>query len=800
MKRLLKAFVSLVLLALCASNLSATTWYIKPDGTGDAPTIQAGIDSAAIGDTIMLANGTYTGPGNRDISVPRLLTLRSQSGTPDSCVIDCEGLGRGLNLGNLEILEGVKITNGFAEQGGGVYMQLVSPTISNCIFSNCEAVDGGGMHIAWDSNPVITDCTFIGNSASKSGGGIYWAPYCRPSLTNCTIADNTNDGIYSASSGAVLMRCKLLDNIRYGIVLGGGFDPIDINDCIFAGNTGHGMGIYGVTGTITGCRFVGNGGNAMIGAASITVIDCSFIENDGAIEIDGIGPNFEDCLFWNNAHGVVFYVGSSTFRRCTLVANGGYAMRCYHSSLIFENCVVAFNNGSYYEDIYPSDPTFICCDIFGNFLGDWVGPIAPQEFINGNFSADPFFCDPDSGDFTLLVSSPCLPINNPACGLVGALGQGCYGVYTPIGTNVVVNPPDSATGAAPVTLTFDSVTVSGITTLEITDQGPPPDAGFKLCGSYYEISTTAVYTDSITICFYYGGTSCANKKKPPLLRHYENGSWVPMDTTHWDSSNNIICGAVESFSIFALFESDTSPFAFNIHPRSCPNPFNIKWLETINDGRGNDNAKPNKGGVMPAAIVGSENFDVTEIDVSTLLLEGVAPLRSSLEDVTVPVSSSEACPCTTGGPDGFMDLTLKFSRQEIAAAISPAEVENVVELTLVGSLMDGTPFEVSDCVTIVGSRDDLPSLASGDEAVLKPAVPNPFNPVTRISYYLPREEFVKLNVYDVTGKLVDRLVSDMQKSGEHIIEWNASGRASGIYFYRIEVGDFVQTRKLILLK
>jgi hypothetical protein len=243
-----------------------------------------------------------------------------------------------------------------------------------------------------------------------------------------------------------------------------------------------------------------------------------------------------------------------------------------------------------------------------------------------------------------------------------------------------------------------------------------------------------------------------------------------------------------------------SVLSFDIHPRSCPNPFNIKWLENINKGKGNDKTKTKKGGVMPAAIVGSERFDVTEIDISTLLLEGVQPLRSNLEDVTRPVSSNAACACTTGSPDGFRDLTLKFSRPEIAAVIGPAEVEDVVELTLTGTLMDGTPFEASDCVTIVGNRDDLPSLASGDEVVLKPAVPNPFNPVTRISYYIPSDEFVNLSIFDVTGKLVQELIEQQQPAGEHVIEWNAGGMPSGVYFYRLKAGGKVLTKKMVLLK
>jgi len=241
------------------------------------------------------------------------------------------------------------------------------------------------------------------------------------------------------------------------------------------------------------------------------------------------------------------------------------------------------------------------------------------------------------------------------------------------------------------------------------------------------------------------------------------------------------------------------PVFLDIKPRSCPNPFSMKWLENIDQGNGKGKIK--KGGVLPVAIVGTASFDVTEVDVSTLLIEGVQPLRNSYEDVATPVTGdNDECACTTEGPDGILDLCLKFSRREIAAVMGPLEKNDVVELTLTGILLDGSTFEASDCVIIVGSRVELPAFEPCYEVVLNPAVPNPFNPITRISYYLPREEFVKLSVYDVTGKRVDNLVERVQSAGEYVVEWNASQHASGIYFYRIEVGNFTETRKLILLK
>ncbi len=85
-------FSALALLALQGPAARATTWFVTPDGSGDAPTIQAAIDSASSGDVIELADGVYTGYGNRDLSnMEKRILLKSASGNPEACIIDLQG-------------------------------------------------------------------------------------------------------------------------------------------------------------------------------------------------------------------------------------------------------------------------------------------------------------------------------------------------------------------------------------------------------------------------------------------------------------------------------------------------------------------------------------------------------------------------------------------------------------------------------------------------------------------------------------------------------------------------------------
>ncbi|KPJ66746.1 MAG: hypothetical protein AMJ43_06965 [Coxiella sp. DG_40] len=127
------------------------------------------------------------------------------------------------------------------------------------------------------------------------------------------------------------------------------------------------------------------------------------------------------------------------------------------------------------------------------------------------------------------------------------------------------------------------------------------------------------------------------------------------------------------------------PASIDIKPQSCPNPLNV-----------------NSKGVLPVAILGSEDLDVTTIDVASILLAGVDSIRSNYEDVAAPVSNGEECECTTEGPDGYLDLTLKFETRQVVDALGEVTDGDVLPLTLTGMLFDETAIEGVDCIVVVG--------------------------------------------------------------------------------------------------
>ena len=135
------------------------------------------------------------------------------------------------------------------------------------------------------------------------------------------------------------------------------------------------------------------------------------------------------------------------------------------------------------------------------------------------------------------------------------------------------------------------------------------------------------------------------------------------------------------FSTVSWKRPDPAPqaqvVALDVKAGSCPNPINTM-----------------SGGRISVAVLGSETFDVSTIDTSSLLLEGVPPKAVHFEDVSTPYEGN-GHGCTTDGPDGYMDLQLKFKVQDILAALG-----NLLphELILTGTLMDGTEIKGQDWV------------------------------------------------------------------------------------------------------
>jgi hypothetical protein len=119
---------------------------------------------------------------------------------------------------------------------------------------------------------------------------------------------------------------------------------------------------------------------------------------------------------------------------------------------------------------------------------------------------------------------------------------------------------------------------------------------------------------------------------------------------------------------------------------------------------------------------------------------------------------------------------------------------------------EGATFTLANNTVVTITSREVTKLRLGKVAAvplvfaLRQNYPNPFNPSTTIHYEVPGLAVVQLVVYDILGREVTTLVDEMKTAGAYDINFNTIGLASGVYFYRMQAGDFVGTKKMVLMK
>lgn len=169
-------------------------------------TIQAAVDAASDGDTIVIADGIYSGAGNTGIhwdATNKHLLIRSENG-PEHCIVDCMQEGRGflLNQGQnrRDVIEGLSITRGMVfGAGGAIFIYSASPVIRNCLLINNMAEGyhdssysgcGGAIIVLNESDPLIQGNIIRNNTASNLGGGVLFAEFAAGEISNNIIDGN----------------------------------------------------------------------------------------------------------------------------------------------------------------------------------------------------------------------------------------------------------------------------------------------------------------------------------------------------------------------------------------------------------------------------------------------------------------------------------------------------------------------------------------------------------------------------------------------------------------------------------
>ncbi|MEE8576813.1 MAG: FG-GAP-like repeat-containing protein, partial [candidate division Zixibacteria bacterium] len=316
-------------------------WHVNPDSSGDAVTIQGGIDMALNSDTVLVHSGTYTGAGNRDINFGgKAIVVISEFG-PDVTIIDCQAGSLDPHRGfvfqsqedSLSVLSGFTVQNGF-------------PPVDT--YLGTEAYLGGAILIRDTSSPTIVNCILRDNAVvfgdldSLTGGGaIEIIGYCHPRIIDCVIRDN--EARWGAGmevldhSSAIVQNCQFISNDAYTTMI----SPAN-------GGGGGGLGIWvNCSVELRGCEF---DSNTTTSTVSVPYGGALILFQSASVLIDS-------CLFTNNQviqnslasyGGAVFdYQSNGTYLNCRFENNSSDfaagAMLAQSSSVNIDSCLFSMN-------------------------------------------------------------------------------------------------------------------------------------------------------------------------------------------------------------------------------------------------------------------------------------------------------------------------------------------------------------------------------------------------------------------------------------------------------------------------
>jgi len=394
MKRLpvlVLATVIVCLFGFCADHAGAgTTWYVDDDAPADFATIQAAIDAAFHGDTIVVRDGLYAGDGNRNIDLKGKAVHVMSENAPENCIIDCQQMGRGFYFHSYEeqdsIVDGFTITNAYASYGAGIYFSGTTATaMNNIITGNTSGggkyYGGGGIRVkaGW---PTIINNVITGNNDLQSGGGIRCVAGGAPVIAYNTIGSNTA-AIYGG-----------------GIYCDGGSSPAITDNVIIANTALHGGGISRdvaspiITGNVIGGNTVESVGGGILCNNSSPMVSGNALydnvaNNGGALSYDSSGG-----VLANNT-----ITGNTAWNRGGTINCGG------SSSMTIKNSVLWDNVSPRGPEIALISPPTTLTVMYSDVAGGWGVASVPDGCTliwgPGNIDTNPIFADPGNGDYHL---------------------------------------------------------------------------------------------------------------------------------------------------------------------------------------------------------------------------------------------------------------------------------------------------------------------------------------------------------------------------------------------------------------
>ncbi len=803
--------VLLVMSTLAAGQAGASTFYVdaaRPDDLGDGlswgtakQTIGAAISASAGGDTILVKYGLYA-PGEAIlIDSTRLIT--SDDGThnswdsadPDSsmCIVSPSLPTRvftitGVLVTSATRLRGLQITGGEAtsttpnsKYGGGIYIAGgAKPIIENCWITGNTATTssygyGGGIACRDAGTEPVFRYNNIGNNTASSASNGYGGGFHILDVSMCQIHNNTiHDNVASASSGASGGGIYIDDSV------------VDIWSNTITGNVaagfssisgGNGGGIYIYYGTVEiwdniitynhggeGNGRVGRGGGIYLAGGSSG--DAFIIRDNPAISFNtgstrgagdggGIycaGPYVQ--MYRNTIDGNVATSSNHTTASYRVGKGGGVIMVSFSGNTLVGNIIVnntaslhgtGSGGGLYYQTVQTIERNIFAFNVASEADEGYGGGCWASSASSAKFANNTFYRNANVITFAATGS-----------------GSGLY--HSTAGFPAVRNnifaahdvPNSDGVGV------YSNVVCSIWYSCFQGNSGGDYNANVT---SNNEVAADPRLADP------YGGDFSLLYDSPcieegdPAYDVPENGAWV------------VDIGAVE--------------YTGTRHRRSVAGAGELLF-----------------GGRVKAKVNVTTLGSLSEIDMV---------VHPGETHPVAPVSVARWYDIDHAGSGMEFDLTLSYLDIELNGRAE----DSLVVWRWTGSLWDGPkPYSSRDLdenwITVSGQTnfsawiltDDWGPTGIGEAPGrfhLSANYPNPFNPMTTITYELAGPSHVRLAVYNAAGQLVDELVNSHKSAGLYHVSWDGLDRggmqaASGVYFCRMTAGDFTQTRKMVLLR
>jgi parallel beta-helix repeat protein len=811
----------------------------------DYPTIQTGIDASSDGDTVLVQPGIYVENINfngHNIVLGSLFLTTGDTSHISTTIIDGDSAGSVVTLsyGNdtTTVVIGFTIQNGSGSCGGGIVFSR-GTIRNNIIEGNYAATYGGGIHCEGPSGAIICYNVISNNFTSGSGGGICFYSSGGGTVKGNIIVGNSSSynggGINHISGGLVdVIGNQIIGNNTGGV--GGGIYSGDASTTItsntISGNysIGNGGGIYCIGAdvirynTISGNSSNGTGGGICLSSGLPAIENNSIIQN-----ISG------------NGGGVAAYASSAPIIRNNLLCNntasnaGGGFYCSSTNSPISVNTIFWANSANIGNEIYINSgtPEFTYCDIKDTI---WAG--------EGNISVDPLFRDTLNGDFHLMSTgcgdpfdSPCIDAGSIysldtlldcSWGLgtiasdIGAYGGG----DSTTGNNVVINVP----GDYPtIQLAIDScndgdtVLVQPDTYYEnINFDGRNIVVGsmFIMSGDISYISSTIIDgSDSASVVtFDSGEDGTARIIGFTIQNGWDNhGGGIYCSDSDPAISNNIISeNSVNSFGGGILFLNSSSIFSNNLVVDNSANQGGGICCMGSNPTIINNVVTGNVGNLSGGGIYSTINS--APIMANSIFWGDSASFGFEIDHDNTSVPEINYCD-VQGGWTGIGNIDIDpFFRD-------PSNRDFHLTSLTCGDSVDSPCIDIGhpdladtllDCSWgLGGSRSDMGAYGGGELPIsgipneylpvpctflLNQNYPNPFNASTTIRFILPESQYVQLTIYDLLGRQVRTLIDEHKPPGSYTVSFNASGLSSGVYFYRLQAGEMVETKRMVLLK